>query len=75
MLNMWILSTDRWQVGLIYSAIVYGNEYIEHGEAQYIKKQEEWERKSWWNFPKNIISKLYKMPENKEKEIEENTQI
>ena len=25
--------------------MVFGNNYIEYGEAQYIKKQEEWERK------------------------------
>ena len=40
---------------LIYSALVYGNDYIEHEEAQYIKKQEEWERKKLKKVEKKFV--------------------
>ena len=40
-----ITATCRKLAILIYNAMVHGNAYIEHGEAQYLKKQEEWERK------------------------------
>jgi hypothetical protein len=40
-----ITATCRKLAILIYNSLVYGQEYIEQGEAQYLKKQEEWERK------------------------------
>ena len=40
-----ITATCRKLAILIYNALVFGNDYIEYGEAQYLKKQEEWERK------------------------------
>jgi hypothetical protein len=40
-----ITATCRKLAILIYNAMVYGNDYIEQGEAQYLKKQEDRERK------------------------------
>jgi hypothetical protein len=40
-----ITATCRKLAILIYNAMAYGQEYIEHGEKQYLKKQEDWERK------------------------------
>jgi hypothetical protein len=40
-----ISATCRKLAILIYNTLVYGQTYIEHGEAKYLKNQEEWERK------------------------------
>jgi len=40
-----IIATCRKLAIILYNALLYGQVYIERGEADYLKKQEDWERK------------------------------